>query len=56
MTAPVTKNTDVTNKKHTITANMVDLTKPMLAFVFITMPTSNIFTSSYIVIERANAD
>ena len=35
---------------------MVDLTKPMLAFVFITMPTSNIFTSSYIVIERANAD
>ena len=55
-TASVTKNTGVTNKQHTITANMVDLTKPMFAFVCITMPTSNNFTSSYIVIERANAD
>ena len=55
-TASVTKNTGVTNKQHTITANMVDLTKSMFAFVCITMPTSNNFTSSYIVIERANAD
>ena len=38
-TASVTKNTGVTNKQHTITANMVDLTKPMFAFVCITMPT-----------------
>ena len=44
-TASVTKNTGVTNKQHTITANMVDMTKPMFAFVCITMPTSNIFTS-----------
>ena len=55
-TASVTKNTGVTNKQHTITANMVDLTKPMFAFVCITMPTSNNFTSSYIVIERATTD
>ena len=38
-TASVTKNTGVTNKQHTITANMVDLTKPMFVFVCITMPT-----------------
>ena len=37
-TASVTKNTGITNKQHTITANMVDLTKPMFAFVCITMP------------------
>ena len=44
-TASVTKNTGVTKKQHAITANMVDMTKPMFAFVCITMPTSNIFTS-----------
>ena len=38
-TASVTKNTGVTNKQHTITTNMVDLTKPMFSFVYITMPT-----------------
>ena len=38
-TASVTKNTGVTSKQHTITANMVDLTKPMFSFVCITMPT-----------------
>ena len=44
-TASATKYLGVTNKQHTITANMVDLTKPMFTFVRITMPTSNIFTS-----------
>ena len=43
-TASVTKNTGVTNKQRTITANMVHMTKPMFAFVCITMPASNIFT------------
>ena len=38
-TASVTKNTGVTNKQHTITADLVDLTKPMFAFVCITTPT-----------------
>ena len=37
-TASVTKNTGITNKQHTIAANMEDLTKPMFAFVCITMP------------------
>ena len=36
--ASVAKNTGVTNKQHAITANMVDLTKPMFSFVCITMP------------------
>ena len=44
-TASVAKNTGVTNKQHAITANMVDMTKPMFTFVCTTMPTSNIFTS-----------
>ena len=45
VTASFTKTTGVTNKQHTITANMVDMTKPMFAFVCIKMSTSNIFTS-----------
>ena len=44
-TAAVATNTGVTKKQQTITANMVDMTKPMFTFVCITMPTSNIFTS-----------
>ena len=46
----------VTNKMHTITVNMVDLTKPVFTFVIITMASSNSFTFSYIVIEKTNAD
>ena len=38
-TASVTKNTSVPSKQHTITANMVNLTKPMFSFVCMTMPT-----------------
>ena len=46
----------VTNKMHTITVNMVDLTKPVFTFVIITMASSNSFTFSYIVIKKTNAD